>query len=141
MPAIRNKFSQKQKKILKKSIKILKSVPESMFDMSILHHEGDSNKRHPNTISTALRHLVPLLTRKQFKKVLNKKNHISYIKVTKKLFPELTADEWDFLFDTEWKDFDNTVNGAIRRIKFLLKRKYLSSQIMVNEDSVDFYMS
>ena len=46
--------------------------------------------------------------------------HLNFEAYSTRLF-KLTDAEWDFLFTNEWSEFDDTVEGAVDRIKYLIK--------------------
>ncbi len=47
-------------------------------------------------------------------------NEIDYVSYSRRVF-KLNFTEWDWCFDSDWTDIDSTIDGAIKRINYLVE--------------------
>jgi hypothetical protein len=111
---------------LKKLAEFVSTIPQEKFNMSILRdvNAGFSNK-HCNSVGCIVGHMTSIIPEDQ----------IIYYLSTDSINFFATARNWLdiqekqstalFLFSHVWGETDNTVTGAVNRIKYLLKYKQL----------------
>jgi hypothetical protein len=113
---------------LKKLADFVSTIPQEQFDMSILRDLRDNfSDKHCNTVGCVVGHMMSIIP----------DGEIIYYNHTDRINFFLTARRWLditsgqsvslFLFSHLWEKTDNTVNGAVNRIKYLIKYKQLPS--------------
>lgn len=130
------------------SLDNLMRLEEDQFNMGTFY-SGDSSSEIPSTIcGTCACFLGYAIFWKQPAKEFyslerNLKNSTTRVKLlnfweygSKTFGLSSDSDEWMFLFGSDWVDEDNTVIGAIKRLKFLIDNDF---SVVYDEACVDDY--
>lgn len=113
---------------LRRLAKFVSTIPQDQFDMAILRDPKDNfSDKHCNTVGCIVGHMMSIIP----------DDKIFYYKSTDRINFFVTARKWLgledkqtvslFLFSHKWGKIDNTVQGAVNRINYLIKYKQLPS--------------
>ena len=102
--------------------KHLKNVPRKLFSMELFRHCGIAGDRVPEckSVGCVIGHCVVLDKWEDVYK--DSGGEIDYLQWSEKFtgLPS-SSSEWDWCFSGRWSSVDNTVDGAIARIIWLLE--------------------
>jgi hypothetical protein len=94
-----------------------KNIDPKMFDMSD-YRTGDKNKPECDSIGCMVGHLTAMDAENVMENYLNRYGNIHFLNWSRDLF-EVEGYEWDYLFNESWAQVDNTLEGAIARMRRL----------------------
>jgi hypothetical protein len=94
-----------------------KNIDPKMFDMSD-YRTGDKNKPECDSVGCMVGHLTAIDAENVEENYLNRYRDIKFEQWSKDYF-ELEDYEWDYLFNETWAELDNTLEGAIARMRRL----------------------
>jgi hypothetical protein len=94
-----------------------KNIEPIMFDMSD-YRTGDEKKTECNSVGCMVGHLTAIDSKNVMENYLNRYRDIKFGEWSINYFA-LDEDEWDYLFSADWAYSDNTLEGAITRMRRL----------------------
>lgn len=103
------------------AIVLARTIPPLKFHMNMFRDASDDEcNKHCNTIGCWAGHLTTIIPDDQIIRAGRTLQQINFFKTTM-YWLDISIREWQFLFEAPWADVDNTIDGCIRRGKYLLK--------------------
>ena len=139
------------KKNLLKLSDFLEKLPQEKFDMT--HYRSDDNgfqvsyesKNNCGTAGCALGWAPFIKGLEPVKKEFFKREDFSWALYTRRVFDISVVDTscafWMWLFSWDWKDIDNTPQGAAKRIRYLVRYPQRIKKIKTRSEQKEFYLS
>lgn len=114
---------------LKKLADFVSTIPQENFNMRILRDSQDSGSKHCNSVGCIMGHMTAIIPDSEIVYFL-KTQEIDFYQTASKWLNLSTTNSKDdgifqFIFHFLWSNVDNTVQGAVNRIKYLIKYKQL----------------
>jgi hypothetical protein len=94
-----------------------KNIKPEMFDMQMFRH-GQDSKPECDSTGCMVGHLTAINAENFVENYLNSYGNINFLNWSRDYF-ELKDYEWSYLFHESWAEVDNTLEGAIARMRRL----------------------
>jgi hypothetical protein len=82
------------------------------------YRTGEENKPECDSIGCMVGHLTAIDAENVMENYLNRYGNINFLNWSRDYF-EVEGYEWDYLFNETWAEVDNTLEGAIARMRRL----------------------
>jgi len=106
---------------LQKLVDFIPTIPDEQFNMNT-YREGDRTTHTCGSIGCILGHATALDTPENINEYKSNDGEIEFRKWSEDYFG-LYDEGWDFLFDCWWYNANNTKEGAVARVQWLLDGK------------------